>query len=204
MKTLTFNAAHNLSRLHGDLVAAIPALAGPVGADGLRQAVMALSGDGQTVTMSVPDDTDETAVQAVLAAHVPEPLPITDDHRKITAKIVTADASSAELYRVTMAKLSGYVADLTVVGVDRGNGAMRTIRASLAAKRLSGAGTMVSQPEVMANHQETGSSGWSIGASIDGADFVVTVTGAASRTIDWFLRGEVISFTPAGRSFVDA
>lgn len=144
----------------------------------------------------------------VAAGNTPTPADpppvIYDGETRISSKIVTADGAPAELYRVTMAKLTGYVADLSVVGVDRGNGAMRTIRASLSAKRLSGAGTMVSAPVVMANHQEAASSGWSIGASIDGADFVVTVTGAAGRTIDWFLRGEVVSFTPAGRSFVDA
>ena len=35
--------------------------------------------------------------------------------------------------------------------------------------------------------------------STSAAGFVVTVTGASGRNIDWLLSGDVVSFTPGGR-----
>ena len=77
MKTLTYTRPHNLSRLHADLHAAMPSLRPVEDAilpfPGMHRAVMFLASDGETVTLIVPDDTDEAAAAAVLAAHDPTP-----------------------------------------------------------------------------------------------------------------------------------
>lgn len=114
------------------------------------------------------------------------------------ARIRTTDATPAEVYRRTLAQLTGYAAVLTLLGVDAGNGAVRMIRASIVAKRLANGAALVGTPVVIANHTDTGTATWAITAAANGNDFVVTVTGAVGRTIDWLLSGDVRSFTPGG------
>ena len=72
MKTLIYSRRHRLGKLHDELVAAIPSLA-PIPDGEFSRAVMTLGGDGRlggtTIEIVVPDDTDEQAVAAVVAAH---------------------------------------------------------------------------------------------------------------------------------------
>ena len=137
---------------------------------------------------------------AVLAAHVPEP-PLTDyaGTVQIGAQKRTTTATPAELYRATLAQRTGYRASLTLIGVDAGNGAVRTIEARITAKRLTNGALLVGAPVVVSDQQDTGTAAWGIAASVSGNDFLVTVTGAAGRNIDWLLDGRVISFAPGGR-----
>lgn len=46
-------------------------------------AVFAISGDGTTITVSVPDGSDENAIAAVVAAHDPTPPPEPPDPDKV-------------------------------------------------------------------------------------------------------------------------
>jgi hypothetical protein len=93
MKTLTFTQAHHLGKLHDELLAAIPALQ-PTGTGDERQAVMTVSGDGQTLTLQVPDGADEAAIQAVVAAHDPTPpAPPVDPDEELAAAIRAVDTS---------------------------------------------------------------------------------------------------------------
>lgn len=141
-----------------------------------------------------------TEAQAVVLAHVPQP-PITDfiDAVDISARLRTTNATPAELYRATLAPLTGYRASLTLIAVDAGKGAVRTIEARVTAKRLSGGALLVGAPVVVSDQQDSGTAAWAITATVSGNDFVVTVTGATGRTIDWLLSGDVVSFTPGGR-----
>lgn len=111
----------------------------------------------------------------------------------------TTNATPTELYRATLAPLTGYRALLRLLAVDAGNGAVRMIEASIVAKRLAGGAALVGAPVVIANHQDAAASAWGITATAEGNDFVVTVTGAAGRTVDWLLSGDVVAFTPGGR-----
>jgi hypothetical protein len=83
--------------------------------------------------------------------------------------------------------------------VDAGNGAVRTIEARVTAKRLTGSALLVGTPVVVSDQQDSGTSAWAITAAVSGADFLVTVTGAAGRNIDWQLACDVVSFMPGGR-----
>mgnify|MGYP006921376346 CR=1 FL=1 len=141
-----------------------------------------------------------TAARAVLDAHVPAP-PLTNfsDRLVIGERLRTTNATPAELWRATLAQRTGYRATLTLIAVDAGNGAVRTIEARVTAKRLTGNALLVGTPTVLSDQQDSGTSAWAITAAVSGADFVVTVTGAAGRNIDWLISGDVVSFTPGGR-----
>lgn len=118
----------------------------------------------------------------------------------IDARLRTTTAAATELYRATLAKLTLYRARLELLAVDAGNGNARYIDARVVAKRLANGALLVGTPGVVANLQDAGASTWAISATVDGNDFVVTVAGQAGRNIDWHLHGEVVSFTPGGRS----
>lgn len=120
----------------------------------------------------------------------------------MAGRLRTTTAAPTEIYRATLQPMTGYRALATLLGVDAGSGDLRQIYASIVAKRLGGVAMLVGPPVVLANHQDAGASAWAITAGVDNStgrsDFVITVTGAAGRTIDWLLDGRIISFTPGG------
>ena len=77
MKRLHFTKANNLGLLHDELLTALPELApvpdpsgatGPDGKPSLIQ-VTRVESSGNDIWLTVPDDTDETAIAAVIQAH---------------------------------------------------------------------------------------------------------------------------------------
>ena len=132
------------------------------------------------------------------SAGVVSPL-VYDASIRLSARLRTTNATPADLYRATLAQRTGYRASLTLIAVDAGDGAVRTIEARITAKRLANGALLVGKPVVVADHQDSGTAAWGIGASVSGNDFIITVTGAAGRSIDWLLSGDVVSFTPGGR-----
>ena len=70
MKILTHTLANNLTQLHEELLAAIPALRDET-IDGGPQAVRMGTGLSNTVKLHVPDAADEAAIQTVIDAHTP-------------------------------------------------------------------------------------------------------------------------------------
>lgn len=136
---------------------------------------------------------------AVVAAHVP-PLPVVGyaGSAEVSARVRTTDATPLTVFRATLPTNTGYRAKLYVLAVDAGNGAVRSIEASIVAKRLGAGAVLVGAPVVIANHQDAAASTWAIAAAVSGNDVVVTATGAAGRTIDWLLTGSAIRFGPGG------
>jgi hypothetical protein len=120
----------------------------------------------------------------------PPPLVFTEDTR-IAGSVRTTDATPTEVYRLPLLPLTGYTGVVVLIGVDTGNGAVRVIRASFAVKRLGGGALAVGAPVVLASHADAGATTWQIAASVGGNDALVTVTGAAGRTIDWSLSGQM-------------
>jgi hypothetical protein len=116
----------------------------------------------------------------------------------MTGRVRTTTAAPTEIYRATLRPMTGYRALGTLLGVDAGNGDLRQVYASIVAKRLNAGALLVGPPVVIANHQDAGASAWALSASVSGNDFVIAVTGAAGRTIDWLLDGSIVSFTPGG------
>lgn len=161
-----------------------------------------LLADSRLFTPALDGTHDELpqAAVAVYQAHVPTP-PITNysGAAAIAARKRSTNAKPTELYRATLASLTGYRASLTLIAVDAGNGAVRTIEARVTAKRLNAGAVLVGSPVVVSDQQDSGTATWGIAASVSGNDFIITVTGAAGRNIDWLLDGQVVSFTPGGR-----
>jgi hypothetical protein len=78
MKRIHFRKSNNLSQLHDEILAAVPALRsvpnprGDIGADGniYKEPIMThVEGEGDHVWLTVPNGTDEAALQAVVDAH---------------------------------------------------------------------------------------------------------------------------------------
>lgn len=136
----------------------------------------------------------------VVAAHVP-PLAIIGyvGMHPAERRVTTVGTTPAELFRATLAPLTAYSGLVHLVGVDAGNGAVRVLRATVVAKRLGNGALLVGAPVVLASHADTGATTWAITPSVSVNDFIVTVTGAAGRTVNWFFRINVDSFTPGGQ-----
>ena len=87
MKRLHFVKPNDLSRLHVQLLTAIPTLAQTfVGGDGRRVALpenLQVEGLGNDIWLTVPDSADEAAIAAVVQAHNPlaPPPPPTPDQQ---------------------------------------------------------------------------------------------------------------------------
>ncbi|HEY9750219.1 MAG TPA: hypothetical protein V6C63_16160 [Allocoleopsis sp.] len=65
---LIYTKPHNLNRLHQELIAEVPSLAPENG-----KARLIIEGDGHTVVLTVPDESDQAAIAAVVNAHSSEP-----------------------------------------------------------------------------------------------------------------------------------
>lgn len=162
----------------------------------MQRIVLDCSG-GEAVTEQL-NESDVTQLSADRVAAAAAAI-VYRDGLVIDRRLRTTNATPAELWRATLAQRTGYRASLTLIAVDAGNGAVRTIEARVTAKRLTNGALLVGQPVVVSDHQDSGTAAWAITAGVAGNDFVITVTGAAGRNIDWLLSGEVVSFTPGGR-----
>jgi hypothetical protein len=171
-----------------------------------RGQIVRTDGDGSIWTFPQSDDNgdwrairDDVAAGRIVIGPASAPALVFSRDQPVVSPVVrTTDATATEVYRVTLAALTGYAAVLTLLGVDAGNGACRVIRASVAAKRLNAGALLVGAPVVLASHADAAATTWAIAASVSGNDFVVTCAGAAGRTVDWHVTGAVQSFTPAG------
>lgn len=199
---LTYDRPHLLTKLHGELLAAVPALVPAPG----EPARLLIWGDGTTLTLTVPDDADEQAIAAVVAAHDPTPPPppvVYTGQQTIERRETTTGTTPAELVRLTLAPLTAYRAAVDLFAVDAGNGNVRYLHATLVAKRLNNGAILVpnaggQMATVMCDHRDGAAGSWAITPSVSGTDFVVTVAGASGRTVSWFVRFVVDSFSPGG------
>jgi hypothetical protein len=129
----------------------------------------------------------------------PPPLRFSTQQPITPPPVSTTDATPKEIYRLTLAVQTGYVGDLLLIGVDRGNGNIRVLQASFAVKRLNGGAIGVGTPALIVTPRQTDAGvTWTASATLSGNDAIVQVIGAAGRTIDWNLTGDLTSFTPAG------
>lgn len=197
MAAYQYTKANKPSQLLAELEA-VPAMA-PVGTGMDRTARVSLAYAGDALSIAVPDDVARSVVDGVVAAHVPQPDPIVfSDAFPVAGQVRTTNATATQVYRATLATNRGYAGSFVLIGVDAGSGAVKVIRASIAAKRLGAGALLVGAPVLFAAHNDTAAAGWTAGASVSGNDFIVTVTGQAGRSIDWNLTGEIVQFAPAG------
>lgn len=119
------------------------------------------------------------------------------------SKITTTNATATELFRATLAQLTVYRARVELFAVDQGNGNTRDITARIVVKRLNAGAIIVpnaaaANVTVVSDHRDGTAGTWAIVPSVSGNDFIITVTGAAGKNIDWFCRLSVENFTPGG------
>jgi hypothetical protein len=115
-------------------------------------------------------------------------------------KITSIGVAPTEIYRVSLVQLTGYSIYVTVIGVDRGNGNVKKQTGDFTLKRLNAGPLLVGQT-LNLPHQDAGAAAWVISPTFDVSkgknDGVISVVGAAGRTIDWFVSGTMVRFTPA-------
>lgn len=203
MKPLHYTRPHNLDALNTELLAAIPALhPTPTGQDGRDEAVFTLSGSGDAIEIWIPDTGVQTAdVDAVVAAHTNPPVPPAvieyAEQRDVRALLRTTDDQAHEVFRFPCVARSVYRANLRITGVDAQNGATKIMEARFGWKRPTTTAVMVGVT-IVSDIADAAAASWQPSASAQGTDIVFTVKGAAGRTIDWLLAGELGRYAPEG------
>jgi len=69
LKKLNFNKLNNLSALHDEIIVALPSLASVADANGDLSAVINVEELDSEIWITVPDNTDEAAIAAVVQGH---------------------------------------------------------------------------------------------------------------------------------------
>lgn len=113
-------------------------------------------------------------------------------------RLRTTDDVAQEVFRFPTQPKRVYRLTLRITGIDAANGVTRDIEARAVFKRPAGTLSQVGTIAVLSNFQDAAASTWAILPSVDGTDLVISVRGAAGRTIDWLLVGEIGMYAPEG------
>ena len=154
----------------------------------------------------------EPAVQAAIAADevLPAPAPAVDyaGRDDLEHRVQTNDGAgqTQELIRLPLTTLTVYSAIVLLEAIDSGNGALVSWYCKFDFKRLNGGALSVGgRQDITAPNREPGAAGttagvsnWNIAPSLSGNDAVISVTGQAGRTVDWFAFATVRRFRPGG------
>jgi hypothetical protein len=116
----------------------------------------------------------------------------------INERVRTTDAAPLEAFRFPTDPKRVYRLTLRITGIDAGNGTTRDTEARVVFKRPAGTVSQVGATAVLSNFQDAAASTWAILPSLDGTNVVVSVQGAAGRTIDWLMVGSVGAYAPEG------
>jgi hypothetical protein len=150
---------------------------------------------------------DDTGTQLALP---PEAEPVVDAHvapplvtefaaaTETDGVIRTTDGVTHELLRLPLSTMTGYDIEAKVMGVDAGNGAVKKLKVDVTVKRLAAGPVQVGAMTSLVTHQDPAASSWTVGFSFSGNDALISVTGAAGRSIDWIARAFVGRFSPGG------
>jgi hypothetical protein len=134
----------------------------------------------------------------VVAAHVAPPRVIEyASQTSVEAIARTTDATPLEVFRFPCTTKHLYRANLRISGVDAGNFASKIMEGRFTWKRPAAVAVVVGLTVVSDIH-DTVAASWLPNYAAQGTDVVFTVQGAAGRTIDWLLVGEVDAYAPEG------
>lgn len=118
--------------------------------------------------------------------------------RAVDAVIRTTDATPLEVFRFPTQPKHVYKAAFEMMAVDAVSGATKNTEAKMTFKRPSTTLVQVGTTSVPYNAPDTATASWAITPSVVGTDLVISVSGAAGRTIDWTLLGTVGTYAPDG------
>lgn len=136
--------------------------------------------------------------QAVVDAHVaPKQLIEFAGSTAVHAIVRTTDAAPLEVFRFPCDQRRLYQANLSIMGIDAGNFACKAMEGRFVWKRIT-ANAIMTGITVVSDLHDTAAASWAPNALPSGTDVVFTVVGAAGRTIDWLLVGEIGMYAPAG------
>lgn len=128
----------------------------------------------------------------------PPPPPIAFDLAiRVRAQVRTTDEVAVEVFRFPCETLSLYRASLVIHGIDAGTFVSKIMEGRFTWKRTTANAVMVGITVVSDIHDAAAAS-WAPSAVPSGTDVVFAVKGAAGRTIDWLLQGDVSVFAPGG------
>jgi len=194
---------HVTKRIDTDLLAAELAAAGiavPLGvghsgtdADG-EVYTFAPDASGLLVPTELP-----TGSAPVVDAHTAPPRVVElAGERSVSSVARTTDDVPKEVLRFPTAVRHVYRATFRMTAIDAGNGVTKDSEVRLVFKRTGAGLAQVGSTVALATCQDPAASTWGIQAAPSGTDLVISVRGAAGRTIDWLFSGEVGTYAPDG------
>jgi hypothetical protein len=140
-----------------------------------------------------------SAADPVLQAHVAPPLVIEfAGARSVDAMIRTTDDQPHQVFRFTTTPKHVYRATFRMTAIDAASGVTKDSEVRLTLKATANAILPVGTMAVLYNVQDTGAATWAIQMSIQFPDCVISVKGAAGRTVDWLMVAEIGSYSPEG------
>jgi hypothetical protein len=136
---------------------------------------------------NTPDPADPPPIRYVGGERVNVTLRTTDD---LEHDVFVVPADPKTIYR----------AELQASALDAGNGACKFLAGILVWKRLTGSNVIAppSNITVVSQIQDTAAASWIMNGLPSGGAFRIFVKGAAGRTIDWSLVGEIGRYAPEG------
>lgn len=140
----------------------------------------------------------------------PAAIPVLDAHtapprvfdyvetQEVAARLTTTDATFREVYRLKTVAQTMYRATFSMSAIDAASFDAKDSQARLVFKRTATQLLQVGATIALGTAQDAAATSWAIAAQASGTDLVIGVRGAAGRTIDWILAGDVASFAPSG------
>lgn len=137
--------------------------------------------------------------EPVVDAHVAPPQVVEHvETRVVTAVTRTTDAAFHEIWRLPTTFKHIYRAALEMRATDATDGTTKAQEARLVFKGLASSVVQVGTTSALWAAQDAAASAWAIQAQVQGIDLVFGVRGAAGKTIDWSLEGQIVIFAPEG------
>jgi hypothetical protein len=139
---------------------------------------------------------DELAAHEALVA-IPSSVITYAGLLNVHATARTTDATPVEIYRLAAQQQHVYQSTLTLIGIDSVSFATKSMEGRFVHKRLSANALQVGAITVLSDIHDTAAASWAPNALPSGTDVVFTVAGAAGRTIDWIMTGQIVFFAPS-------
>jgi len=139
------------------------------------------------------------AAAPVVDAHVAPPRVVEfAGERAVSSVVRTTDEVPKEVLRFPTEVKHVYRGTFRMTAIDAGNGVTKDSEVRLVFKRTGAGLAQVGTTVALSNCQDAAASTWGIQAAPAGTDLVISVRGAAGRTVDWLFSGEVGVYAPEG------